>query len=183
MLQELKSGKEQELLENFLATREVPQRAAEEAKSLKIQTGKKWGDRNVGKVTVPAHWIDKIMENIQRFIEIGSFVMEGAPESAGLAWLAVRLTLSAIQGNYELYSLFGTGLTDITEIMVLIPHYDQLYNNGSKMLHTNVEVLVWKPPRLEVIASETGVPHTTFAPQGGDVHLELTPQHLVEIIN
>ncbi|KAI1427677.1 ankyrin repeat-containing domain protein [Xylaria sp. FL1777] len=134
MLQELKSSKEQELLENFLATREVPQQAAEQAKSLKLQTDKKWSDRKVGKVTVPAHWIDKIMENIQYFITVGNFVMEGAPESAGLAWLAVRLTLSAIQGNYELYSLFGTGLTDITEIMVLIPHYDKLYDDGSKNL-------------------------------------------------
>lgn len=116
MLQELKPGKEHELLENFLATREAPQRAAEEARSLKTQTDKKWGDRKVGKVTVLAHWIDKIMENIQNFISVGNFVMEGAPESAGLAWLAVRLTLSAIQGNYELYTLFGSGLTDITEI-------------------------------------------------------------------
>ncbi|KAI0425464.1 ankyrin repeat-containing domain protein [Xylaria sp. FL1042] len=134
MLQELKPGKEHELLENFLATREVPQRAAEQALSLKSQTDKKWSDRKVGKVTVPAHWIDKIMENIQNFIRVGNFVMQGAPESAGLAWLAVRLTLSAIQGNYELYSLFGTGLTDITEIMVLIPHYDQLYDDGSKKM-------------------------------------------------
>ncbi|KAI1367690.1 ankyrin repeat-containing domain protein [Xylaria arbuscula] len=132
MLQELKPGKEHELLENFLATREAPQRAAEEASSLKAHTDKKWGDRKVGKVTVPAHWIDKIMENIQNFISVGNFVMQGAPESAGLAWLAVRLTLSAIQGNYELYSLFGTGLTDITEIMILIPHYDNLYDTGTK---------------------------------------------------
>ena len=50
------------------------------------------------------------------------------------------------------------------------------------ILHTNVEVLVWKPPRLEVVASETGVPYTTFALQGGDVHLKLTPQHLGEIV-
>ncbi|KAI0814195.1 ankyrin repeat-containing domain protein [Xylaria sp. FL0064] len=134
MLQELKPGKEHELLENFLATREVPQRAAEQALSLKSQADQKWSDRKAGKVTVPAHWIDKIMENIQNFIRVGNFVMQGAPESAGLAWLAVRLTSSAIQGNYELYSLFGTGLTDITEIMVLIPHYDQLYDDGPKNL-------------------------------------------------
>ncbi|KAI1271177.1 ankyrin repeat-containing domain protein [Xylaria sp. FL0933] len=134
MLQELKPGKEHELLENFLATREVPQRAAEQALSLKSQTDQKWSDRKVGKVTVPAHWIDKIMENIQNFIRVGNFVMQGAPESAGLAWLAVRLALSAIQGNHELYSLFGTGLTDITEIMVLIPHYDQLYDDSPKNL-------------------------------------------------
>ncbi|KAI0533787.1 hypothetical protein GGR58DRAFT_485346 [Xylaria digitata] len=65
MLQELKSDKEQELLDNFLATREAPQRAAEEAKALKSQTDKKWSDRKIGKITVPAHWIDKIMENIR----------------------------------------------------------------------------------------------------------------------
>lgn len=58
--------------------------------------------------------------------------MKGAPESVGLAWLAVKSTLSAIQGNYELYTFFGTGLTDITEIMVLIPHYDRLYDETFK---------------------------------------------------
>jgi hypothetical protein len=42
--------------------------------------------------------------------------MKGAPESVGLAWFAVKLTLSAIQSNYELYAFFGSGLTDISEI-------------------------------------------------------------------
>ncbi|KAJ3557319.1 hypothetical protein NPX13_g9952 [Xylaria arbuscula] len=53
----------------------------------------------------------------------------------------------------------------------------------SVVLHTNVEVLVWKPPRLEVLASEIGVLHTTFAPQGRDAYLKLTLRHLGEIIN
>jgi hypothetical protein len=35
-------------------------------------------------------------------------------------------------------------------------------------LHTNVEVLVWKPPRLEVLASEIGALYTVFVPQGGE---------------
>lgn len=58
--------------------------------------------------------------------------MKGAPESVGLAWLAAKLTLSAIQGSYELYTFFGTGLTGITEMMVLIPHYDRLYDETFK---------------------------------------------------
>jgi hypothetical protein len=44
----------------------------------------------------------------------------------------VKLTLSAIQSNYALYTLFGSGLTDISEIMIIIPHYDRLYDERAK---------------------------------------------------
>ncbi|KAI1822235.1 ankyrin repeat-containing domain protein [Xylaria intraflava] len=129
---ELKSGKEQDVLSSFLANRETPQQAASAAQSLKDHSDKKWSGQNMRGKPVPAHWIDKVMDNIQYFIKVGNFAMEGAPESVGLAWLAVKLTLSAIQSNYELYSLFGTGLTDITEIMILILHFNELYDDGSK---------------------------------------------------
>lgn len=49
-----------------------------------------------------------------------------------MAWFIIKLTLSAIQSNYELYSLFGSGLTDITEMMVIIKHYDRLYDERQK---------------------------------------------------
>lgn len=57
-----------------------------------------------------------LLRNIGTFVEVGNYAMKGAPESVGLAWFAIKLTLSAIQSNYELYSFFGSGLTDISEI-------------------------------------------------------------------
>jgi len=42
------------------------------------------------------------------------------------------------------------------------------------IVRTNVLLLVWKPPGLEVLASKTGVPYTTFAPLGGNAHVTLT---------
>ncbi|KAI0391315.1 hypothetical protein F5Y17DRAFT_18924 [Xylariaceae sp. FL0594] len=46
------------------------------------------------------------------------------------------------------------------------------------LLHTNVEVLGWKPQRLEVLASRNGVLHPTFAPQDSDLQMTHTPGNL-----
>lgn len=42
-----------------------------------------------------------------------------------------KLALSAIQNNYELYGYFGEGLTTITEVMTILPHYDKMYDTRS----------------------------------------------------
>ena len=110
------SSKKLKLLHDFLASRASPEEAQAAAGNLKTDTGKKWGSKKVGEAEVPAAWIDKIMGNIGNFVEVGNYAMKGAPESVGLAWFAVKLTLSAIQSNYELYNFFGAGLTDISEI-------------------------------------------------------------------
>jgi hypothetical protein len=55
------------------------------------------------------------------------------PESAGMAWFCVKLGLNAIKSNHQLYSLFGSGLTSMTEIIILIPHYSQLYDERQKL--------------------------------------------------
>ncbi|KAI1203355.1 heterokaryon incompatibility protein-domain-containing protein [Nemania serpens] len=47
------------------------------------------------------------------------------------------------------------------------------------ILHTNVEVLVWKPPGLEVLASKMGVPHATSTM----LTFPLTPSNLDKINN
>jgi hypothetical protein len=59
-----------------------------------------------------------IMENIENFITAGDYLTNNAPESVGMAWYAIKLTLTAIHSNYELYNFFGSGLADISEIMV-----------------------------------------------------------------
>lgn len=125
-------SKDQELLQEFLRERATPEETMQAAGSLKADAGKKYGSRKVGDTTIPETWISNIMGNINNFVEVGNYAMKGAPESVGLAWFAVKLTLSAIQNNYELYTFFGTGLVDITEIMIIIPHYDRLYDERSK---------------------------------------------------
>ena len=110
------SSKKLGLLKDFLAQRGSPEEARAAAGSLRDDAGKKWGSKKVGDAEIPAAWIDKIMGNIGNFVEVGNYAMKGAPESVGLAWFAVKLTLSAIQSNYELYAFFGSGLTDISEI-------------------------------------------------------------------
>lgn len=110
------SSKKLDLLKDFLAQQGSPEEAQVAAGSLRADAGKKWGSKKVGDAEIPAAWIDKIMGNIGNFVEVGNYAMKGAPESVGLAWFAVKLTLSAIQSNYELYAFFGSGLTDISEI-------------------------------------------------------------------
>ena len=115
-------NKHTKMLRDFLKEREDPKDAQKAADELKDRAGEK----------LPAPWIEKLVENIGNFVAIGNYAMTGAPESVGLAWFAVKLTLSAIRSNYDLYLFFGSALTDITEIMVIIPHYDRLYDERSK---------------------------------------------------
>ncbi|KAK3316841.1 ankyrin repeat-containing domain protein [Apodospora peruviana] len=131
--------KGQELLAEFLRQRASPEETKQAAESLQVDSQKKWGSKKVGDVTIPSAWIDKIMGNINHFVAAGNTLMVGAPESVGMAWFAVKLTLSAIQSNYELYSFFGSGLADISEIMIIISHYDRLYDEREKAKEA------WKP--------------------------------------
>lgn len=58
-----------------------------------------------------------------------------------MAWFCVKLGLNAIQSNHQLYSLFGSGLTSMTEIMILIPHYSQLYDERQRPGSTSNELI------------------------------------------
>lgn len=124
--------KDREILQDFLQQHGSPEEAQAAAQNLKSDANQKWGGQKMGDVEIPQAWIDKVMANIQNFIAVGNFAMQGAPESIGLAWFGFKLTLSAIQSNYALYNLFGSGLTDISEIMIITLHYDSLYDERSK---------------------------------------------------
>ncbi|KAL9083000.1 MAG: hypothetical protein Q9165_008696 [Trypethelium subeluteriae] len=130
----IKDDKDQYVLDEFLKDRASPEEVLGACKILQDQAGEKYGSgvKAGDKEVIPAKWISNILGNIDNFVAVGNFAMKGAPESVGMAWFAVKLTLSAIQSNYALYSLFGTGLTDTTEILVLIRHYDRLYDERQK---------------------------------------------------
>ncbi|KAK4221488.1 ankyrin-3 [Podospora fimiseda] len=130
--QEQAGSKHADLLKEFLKERATPEQTKEAAEALQKDSGKKYGSKKVNGVEIPETWIANIMKNIDNVIEAGDKLTEGAPESVGMAWFAIRLTLKAINSNYELYTCFGTGLSDISEIMIIITHYDRLYDERSK---------------------------------------------------
>ncbi|KAK0644158.1 ankyrin repeat-containing domain protein [Cercophora newfieldiana] len=152
-----RDDKDREILHDFLRQNASPEDAKQAAESLAVDSKKKYSSKNlkVGDVEIPQTWIDNILGNINNFVAAGDKLAEGAPESVALAWWAISKSLGAIQANYELYSLFGTGLSDISEIMVLIRHYDRLYDEQSKP--------GWKPSPLveklfqDIVAAYTGV--------------------------
>ena len=120
-------------LQDFLASRATAQQARDSAGVLQKDAGKKYGAKKYGdKEMISQKWIDNIMGNIGNAIDVGDKLLKGTPESVSMAWFCVKLGLNAMQSNYQLYSLFGSGLTSMTEIMILIPHYDQLYDERQK---------------------------------------------------
>ena len=116
-------------LAEFLKSRESAQSAKESASEIQADVSKKYSTKKLrGKEVIPEKWISNIMGNIGNAISVGNFLMTGAPESVGMAWFVVKIGLNAVKSNYELYSLFGSGLTAVTEIMVLVPHYGRCEN-------------------------------------------------------
>ncbi|KAK4095777.1 hypothetical protein N658DRAFT_95128 [Parathielavia hyrcaniae] len=155
------SPKDLQLLADFLRERATPEQTKQTAEALQSDAGKKWGGRKVGDVEIPESWIANIMANIEIFVAAGDFVTKDAPETVGMAWYAVKLTLTAIHSNYDLYTFFGSGLSDISEIMIIVRHYDRLYDERSKPQ--------WKPSPLveklfqDVIRAYADVLHFSFA--------------------
>lgn len=154
-------SKDLELLAEFLHERATPEETKQAAEALQTDAGKKYGGRKLGDVEIPQSWVANIMSNIENFVAAGDFVTKGAPESVGMAWYAVKLTLTAIHTNYDLYTFFGSGLSDISEIMIIVRHYDRLYDERSKPQ--------WKPSHLveklfqDVISAYAAVLDFSFA--------------------
>lgn len=136
-------AKEQQEFDIFLAAQKDPRDVYESCALLKNEAGSKYGDLKLGsKVKIDQKWIDGIFGNIQSFTKAGSIMTKYAPESVGMAWYAISLGLGAIQANYALYSLFGSGLTDMTDMMVIIAQYDRLYDERPKQDFTSSDLLV-----------------------------------------
>ncbi|KAI0195215.1 hypothetical protein EV127DRAFT_404755 [Xylaria flabelliformis] len=135
--QQYPDSKHQILLEEFLNERSDPREAQTAAKELQANADEKYGTAHS---MIPASWLNNIIGNIGRIIDLGNFAMQGAPGPEGLAWTAVKIVLGAVQSNYDLYALFGTGLTDVCEVMLLVTHYDRLNEEGVKP--------GWKPSEM-----------------------------------
>jgi hypothetical protein len=120
-------------LQHFLSSKATIQQVGDSAADLKQETDRKYSNKKIGdKEIISQKWIDNIMGNIGNAIAIGDALVHATPESVAMAWFCVKLGLNAIKSNHQLYSLFGSGLTSMTEIMILIPHYGQLYDERQK---------------------------------------------------
>lgn len=121
-------------LQDYLKASGSVEDAMRSCEYLGTETEKKYsGVFKIGDTKIfAAKWISRIFSNIQNFVDAGNTIIAGAPESVGLVWFAVATALGAIQSNFELYALFGSGLTDITEIMITIQHFDNLYDQRNK---------------------------------------------------
>ncbi|KAL9586770.1 MAG: hypothetical protein Q9203_003742 [Teloschistes exilis] len=103
-------------IDQFLEDRATPEDTRRSAGALQTNSDRK----------IPARWIVRIMDSIDKFVVIRDLAMKEAPETIGLAWFANKLLLNALQSNYRLYTFFGNALSNITEMMVLIRTYDNL---------------------------------------------------------
>ncbi|KAL8665296.1 MAG: hypothetical protein Q9202_002347 [Teloschistes flavicans] len=105
-------------IDQFLQDKATPDDTRRSAKALQTDSDRK----------IPAQWIVRVMDNIDKYVALGDLAMKAAPETVGLAWFATTLVLNAVQNNYKLYAFFGNALSNITEMMVLIRTYDKLYD-------------------------------------------------------
>ena len=134
--------KDRELLDQFLSEQGTPEDSQAAARKLGQESSRKYDTRHIsGNTRISQVWIQNILSNISNFVSAGNYVMEGAPDSVGLVWFGVTVTLKAIESDYNLYSLFGSGLTDITEFMVLVPHYDRLYGERLRPGSNPIEIV------------------------------------------
>ncbi|GAW10788.1 hypothetical protein ANO14919_001230 [Xylariales sp. No.14919] len=130
-------SKNEILLREFEKERTSPYEAQKAAKQLQQSANEKYGSEHAG---IPVSWINNILGNIGRIIDFGNFAVQAASGPEGLAWSAIKIILGAVQSNYNLYVLFGTGLTDVCEVMLLVTHYDRLHEQAA---NPN-----WKPSEI-----------------------------------
>lgn len=155
------AAKDVMLLDEFLRERTTPEETKQAAEALQGNAGKKYGGHKPAGVEIPESWIANIMANIENFVTAGDFVTKNAPESVGMAWYAVKLILTAIHTNYDLYTFFGSGLSNISEIMIIVRHFDRLYDERSRPR--------WKPSLLveklfqDIISAYAAVLNFSFA--------------------
>lgn len=129
----IRNDRDRAVLEDFISQRASPKEAREAGRILKQRADEKYGAKKDGNIEIiPAAWISHVLGNIDRVIDVGNWMMEGAPETVGMAWFGMKLILQAIGSNFKVYTLFGQGISDISEIMIIIPHYDKLYDERAK---------------------------------------------------
>ena len=114
-------------IRQFLQDKASLEDARQSATSLQSDSDRKYGSTEGRWKGISAKWIRRILGNLEQFLTLGDASMKAAPDSVGLVWFAIRTILGAIQNDYKLYETFYDGLKDITDMMVLVRTYDEIY--------------------------------------------------------
>ena len=122
-----KQSEDPSTIDRFLQDQASLDDARKSVESLRNDSDRKYGVNESRGKSVSGKWIRRIMENLEGFKQFGDASMQAAPQSVGLVWFAISQTLGAIQNDYKLYGTFNVALNDITEMMVLIRTYDNIY--------------------------------------------------------
>ena len=134
---------DEQTIEQFLLSYTGSKDAIDSCEALDTDSQKKYRPLHITKkVTIPRKWICRIMDNIGKFVAAGDIAIQGAPETIGIAWWAIKQVLNAMQNNYKLYTFFSQALTNITEMMVLIRSIDRLYDKRKSSGWTGASEIV-----------------------------------------
>ncbi|KAG8526288.1 uncharacterized protein KY384_000281 [Bacidia gigantensis] len=129
-VQQLRSVPEDPLaIEKFLQDKASVDDARRGVATLREDSDRKYGMNESRGKGVSGKWIRRIMENLNQITTFGNVAMIAAPESVGVVWFAVEKVLSAIQNDYNLYGTFNVALHDISEMMVLVRTYDEVFQD------------------------------------------------------
>ena len=127
-VQQLREEREDPVaIENFLRDKASLEDARQSATNLQKDIDRKYGSRESEEKGIFAKWIRQIMEKLDMCLTIGDEVATAASGSISLAWFAIKTVLGAIGYDRKLYEVFSTGLKEITDMMVLVRTYDNIY--------------------------------------------------------
>ncbi|KAH3907630.1 hypothetical protein HBH56_185620 [Parastagonospora nodorum] len=87
----------------------------------------------------------RILEKIEVAMTAGDIAMKGAPESVGLAWMGVRMCLSALTDDHTTFCIFGQASMDILGIMISCAVFSRMYGPSR-----NIEALGTREIYLQV---------------------------------
>jgi hypothetical protein len=126
---------DQNVVDQFLCLNSTVEEAKLTAVAVQADSDKRYGGTEKSRAK---RYMVNIIDNMDRFIQVGNAAVQDAPDSVGMAWWATKTILMGIQNNKKLYDFFSECLAGITEMLVLIHTYDSLYDRRT-------EATSWKP--------------------------------------
>ena len=108
--------KEKKKIIEFLKSQSSPQEARAYAVNAQGKADKRY-----------ASGLGRVLAKIDAFANAGDVAMKAAPESVGLAWMAVRMCLHSWQDDFNVFELFSGACVDMIGIMLSCRVYGKMW--------------------------------------------------------
>ena len=108
--------KEKKKVVEFLKSQSNPHEARAYAINAQSKADKKY-----------ASGLGRVLAKIDAFANAGDVAMKAAPESVGLAWMAVRMCLHSWQDDFNVFELFSGACVDMIGIMLSCRVYGKMW--------------------------------------------------------